>query len=349
MKPLKININNCRYKAMIGVGGIGSGRFFLLDGDFTLGREESRGGRFLDTRDYCKLHIISHYVKVLLGKDFKVIPVGKIGDDDIGRTLYDEMRDVGMDLSFVKYDKDSPTLFSFCFVYPDGSGGNMTTNDSACSKIDAGYVKKALPEFERYAHAGIVLAAPEAPMPAREMLLELGAQHHFFRVASFTSEEMSYVMQSGLFLNIDLLAINIDEAAAAVDMTIEDNDPLTVIKAVTKTFSEINPRLSISITNGSRGSWTWDGRTLNHVPALKTDVKSTAGAGDAFLAGLVAGLTGGLSLQDAQHLANLTAGVSVQSPHTINWELDKNSLVKLAEFSDGNIKKNVIRLLEDEL
>ena len=45
---------------MIGVGGIGSGVFFALDGNHTLGREESRGGRFLDRRDYCKLHIVSH-------------------------------------------------------------------------------------------------------------------------------------------------------------------------------------------------------------------------------------------------------------------------------------------------
>ena len=50
---------------MIGTGGVGSGSFFALDGNQTLGREESRGGRFLDCQDYCKLHIISHYVKVL--------------------------------------------------------------------------------------------------------------------------------------------------------------------------------------------------------------------------------------------------------------------------------------------
>ncbi len=44
-----------RYRAMVGTGGIGSGRFFLLQGNQSLGREESRSGRFLDQRDYCKL------------------------------------------------------------------------------------------------------------------------------------------------------------------------------------------------------------------------------------------------------------------------------------------------------
>jgi len=332
---------------MIGVGGIGSGKFFLLDGNHTLGREESRGGRFLDMRDYCKLHIISHYVKVLLGQDFSVIPVGKIGNDDVGRNLFNEMQKTGMNLNYVKYSKDSPTLFSFCFVYPDGSGGNMTTNDSACSKIDADYVKEVLPEFIRYAKEGIALAVPEAPMQAREMLLELGTQHHFFRIASFTSEEMRYVMQTELLLNIDLLAINIDEAAVAADMTVENNNSLSVIKAFIKLFSKMNPDLNISITNGNNGSWSWDGKILNHLPVLKVDVQNTAGAGDAFLSGLIVGKTAGLSLQESQQLATLMASVSVQSPHTINCDLDKSSLFKLAECSNENVNKNVISLLED--
>ena len=91
-QPLRIAPDRGRFRAMVGVGGIGSGSFFLLNGNHTLGREESRGGRFQDRRDYCKLHIISHYVKALLGPGFPVIPVGKVGDDDVGRRLLAEMK-----------------------------------------------------------------------------------------------------------------------------------------------------------------------------------------------------------------------------------------------------------------
>ena len=42
----KTSLNNpiekCLYKAMIGTGGIGAGSLFLLSGNHTLGREESR-------------------------------------------------------------------------------------------------------------------------------------------------------------------------------------------------------------------------------------------------------------------------------------------------------------------
>jgi hypothetical protein len=50
------------FRCLIGTGGVGSGSFFELEGNHTLGREESRAGRFLDRQDYCKLHIITHYV-----------------------------------------------------------------------------------------------------------------------------------------------------------------------------------------------------------------------------------------------------------------------------------------------
>ena len=50
------------YHQLIGVGGIGTGIFFELEGNATLGRNESRPSRLLGVRDYCKLHIVIHYV-----------------------------------------------------------------------------------------------------------------------------------------------------------------------------------------------------------------------------------------------------------------------------------------------
>ena len=89
------------YDVVIGTGGIGSGIFLALEGDHTLGREESRAANLLDQRDYCKLHIVSHYVQQLMGPDFPVIPIGKVGDDDRGRTVTEEMRNAGLDTSYV--------------------------------------------------------------------------------------------------------------------------------------------------------------------------------------------------------------------------------------------------------
>ena len=48
----RIPHENSHYKALIGTGGIGAGSLFLIKGNETLCREESRGGKYLDARDY---------------------------------------------------------------------------------------------------------------------------------------------------------------------------------------------------------------------------------------------------------------------------------------------------------
>ena len=347
MIPLNVDIKTCRYHTLIGVGGIGSGMFFRLNGDATLGREESRSGYFLDRKDYCKLHIIAHYVRALLGPDFHTIPVGRVGDDDIGTRLVQEMAEAGLDTTYVERTQGSQTLFSFCFIYPDGSGGNMTTSDSACSIVDPAYVLRAKGEFERYANRGIALAAPEVSVDAREQLLKLATQNGFFRAASFTSEEMPRVVRSKILESVDLLAINLEEAAAAVGMEVAGNDVQTIIEAAVGAFQKKNPAIQVSVTMGKNGSCCWDGNGVIWMPVRKVKVESTAGAGDAFLAGLLAGITAGLPLHAAQELATLTGGDSVQSIHTINKKLDRDSLRTLSMESWTGISPEVQRLMEE--
>lgn len=320
---MELNVNNLRYQAMIGVGGIGAGSFFALSGNHTLGREESRGGRFLDRNDYCKLHIISHYVQTLLGPEFKAIPIGKVGGDEVGKRLLAEMEEAGLDMWYARYSPGDSTLFSFCFVYPDGSGGNMTTDDSACSRVDAAYVNEAKSEFARFDGRGIALAVPEVPLEAREALLKLGTKHHFFRVASFSCEEIPGAVESGILREVDLLAVNLDEAAAIAGIQAE---PEEIVKAAIAKLKEINPGMLVSITAGSGGSWAWDGSAITYMPVCKVDVQSTAGAGDAHLSGIIAGLAAGLPLAEAQQLGTLVAGLSVTSPHTINKDINRESL-----------------------
>jgi sugar/nucleoside kinase (ribokinase family) len=347
--PLQINISDCRYQAMIGVGGIGSGSFFALRGNHTLGREESRGGRFLDRRDYCKLHIVAHYVKSLLGPEFRTIPIGQVGNDAAGHRLSNEIKDAGLELDYVRRAEGNQTLFSFCFVYPDGSGGNLTTDDSACAKVDVPFVAKAEPEFARHAGRGVALAAPEVPLEARNKLLKLGTEYGFFRAASYLAEEMNTALEIGMLGRTDLLAINVDEAAATAGTSLAEASDfvLEIVEAAVEKLRHLNPGLLISITAGKNGNWSWDGETLVHVPAFPAEVVSTAGAGDAHLAGIIAGLVADLTLPQAQELGTLVAAHSVTSPHTIDKRIDRKSLRAFAEETNAPLCEAVRDLLKD--
>lgn len=345
MPPLKINAGSWRYSAMIGVGGIGSGIFFELEGNHTLGREESRAGRLLDRRDYCKLHIVSHYVKKLLGPEFPVIPVGKVGDDQPGAALIQEMQRAGLVLRYVESAPGEQTLFAVCFVYPDGSGGNLTSDHSACAAVDPDFVGRAEPEFALFEGKGIALAMPEVPLAAREKLLELGTSHGYLRVAAFTSSEMREVVQGHLLRSVDLLALNQDEAATAAGISLETTGSEEIPEQAVRTLQSLNPGLQISITAGAKGSWSWNGKSLARVPAFPTKVVSTAGAGDAHLAGIIAGLTAGLPLASAQELGALTAALAITSPHTINPDVDGAAVTQFAAATRPPVSEQVRELL----
>jgi sugar/nucleoside kinase (ribokinase family) len=351
MAPLNLNLQDCPYQALIGTGGIGSGIFFALDGDHTLGREESRSGRFLDQRDYCKLHIIAHYVKVLLGPAFETILVGKVGGrqdgaaDDWGRRLLEEMRSAGLDTRYVGVCPGEQTMLSVCFLYPDGTGGNLTTSDSACNRVDESYIASVEPEFVRLTGRGVVLAAPEVPLEARRLLLQLGRKYRFFNAASFTSAEMVPAVQMKLLALTDLLSINQDEAASLLGRAAESSSPEVVVEPAILRLSEINPAMRIAITAGKAGSWGWDGACLTHAPAQLVPVASSAGAGDAFLAALIVGTVAGLSWSQSQELASLVSALSVTSPHTIHPGLERTALLTFASQLGVNLSDSVWTLL----
>jgi len=340
-----LKINKLKYSCMIGTGGIGTGTFFTLRGNHTLGREESRGGHFLDRKDYCKLHIVSHYMKVLLGSDFEVITVGRVGNDREGKELIREMKDVGLNTDCTEMADGEKTLFSFCFIYPDGSGGNLTTDNSASSRVTPVYLKKVEKYFKKYRENGIAVALPEVPVETREKLLDMGEKYRFFRVASFTTEEMEMVRRFGILKKVDFLSVNREEAfkAAGIPVDLREKSLETCIH----TLSEINPNLMLIITAGKEGSWSWNGKQINHIPSIKIRVVSSAGAGDAFLAGVLCGLAADLSVGEAQELGNLVGGMSVTSPHTINKEINRKSLLNFAENEKIDIPDRVRLILQE--
>ncbi|HEY5748534.1 MAG TPA: carbohydrate kinase family protein [Chryseolinea sp.] len=345
MKPLTFHKHQLKYTGLIGTGGIGSGKFFQLNGEHTLGREESRSGHFLDIQDYCKQHIILHYVKVLLGDRFNVIPIGKVGEDDTGYRLYHEMKATGFAMDHVQKRADASTLFSFCFYYPDGSGGNLTTDNSASAQVSVEDITKATPEFKALGKKGLAMAAPEVPLASRQALLALAREHGLFCAASFTSEELKQ-MDTSVFAGIDLLAINMDEARALSGKEETTRDEEIVEHMVAK-LRGYHDHMLISVTGGRAGSWCWDGARLHHVPCLSVEVKSTAGAGDAFFSGLLCGLALNLSLPEAQCLATLLAGMSVTSPHTIHKGIDRVSLKTFAGDNGFTFTTSIQNLLND--
>jgi sugar/nucleoside kinase (ribokinase family) len=350
------------YRCLVGVGGIGAGILFALEGNHDLGRNESRLGRLLDVRDYCKLHIVAHYPAVLLGarKDrgpFHVLPVGKVGVDEVGRRLRTEMERAGMDVRFVDAVPGRPTLLSVCFQYPDGGGGNLTTVDSAAALVGERDVDLA----ERWlSPRSIALAAPEVPLAVRLYLLRRAGEKGALRAASLATAEVEEARATGFLSLVDLLALNEDEAAALAGAPFAPDAPEPFLRRVADAALALRPGVRLVVTAGARGAFAFDGAGWTHVPALPVPVASTAGAGDAFLGGLLAGVAAGLPfagngaprtslterpLASALDLAALVAAYKVTSPHTIPPDLTLDTLLAFAREQGVAFGEGLRRLI----
>jgi sugar/nucleoside kinase (ribokinase family) len=300
---------------VFGAGGIGTGIFFHLHEDRTLTRDESRPGRLMDYKDYCKGHIILHYVSVLT-QNIEVYAIGMLGRDSQGEALRAEMQSAGIDTRFVEVTDEARTMFSVCYQYPDGSGGNITTSNSASGLVSPAFIDRCTDGIDENS---LVLAAPEVPLASRIRLLEIAKERKAFTVSSFLAEEAAIFEEAGGFALSDLISINEAEAVAAGG-----------IEEITRKISLVNPALKLIVTAGRKGSYLLENGDISHIAAIPAEIKSTAGAGDAFLGGTIAGLVSNMSFFQAASHGAAAAYFAVTDENTIAKGLTREKMEGLA-------------------
>ena len=319
-----------KIRKIVGTGGIGKGLFFLSHEDETLGRNESRMAELSDAKDYCKLHIVFHYLGRLLAPGIEVIPIGKVGDDENGRLCRKQMKEAGMNVEWVKTSCCRPTMLSICIQYPDKSGCNITSDNSACQEVDAEYIKEAAKTLS-IGRDTVAAALPEVPLLARLELLRYGKEQGAFCAASCGTAEISeFIRQKGPEA-CDLIALNQEETAAFAEM--EYVTGTEEAKQAAKKILGRYPHLCLWLTFGAAGSLLADRNRIEVYSSLPgTFVRNTGGAGDASLAGLLTGYCLGFPLWksakdrpdavSAGELAVLLAGMSVECEDSIHPGID---------------------------
>ena len=341
------------YRQVVGVGGVGAGIFFTLDGNETLGRNESRLGTLLDVRDYCKLHIVIHYIARLLGagteqSTFRVIPVAKVGDDATGQKLTNEMRAAGIETTYIRRMAAHPTLFSVCFQYPDGCGGNITSSNSAAALLSNADIDAIVDLLQP---GSIALAVPEVPLQVRRHFLEVATRRGAFRAASFAAAEVRPARDKGLFELLDLVALNEEEGAEFAGCSFSPDSPESLVRTCQDLLSSSFRNLRVVISAGKLGAYGISAQASAFCPAPKVKVSSTAGAGDSLLGGVLSALaagipfitqTSGSSKQSARvvgsalQLGVLLGSYKCLSPHTIHPDASLDTLIAFA--AEGGIE-----------
>lgn len=335
---------------IVGTGGIGKGILFKLQGDHTLGRSESRLGQLTDYKDYCKLHIILHYAAVFLEGTIPVYAIGRVGCDKEGQQLKQDMSAVGIDVSCVGEDAENPTMYAVCYQYPTGEGGNITTGNSASSRVAPGDIDCFF-RAKAPAGKGLVLAAPEVPLAARLRLLAHGRRQGCCNVAAVLSGEVGAFAAQGGVEQTDILALNFDEATAFAALC--DQQDTDVIARCVTFLQRINPDISVIITQGNKGAVVCQGSLRHQSGCVDVPVRSTAGAGDCLIGTVMAALVMGVPLipcegngsamASALDLGSVASSKKVTCADTIDLSLNRETLACFAQQFTVDFSAEIMR------
>ena len=140
------------------------------------------------------------------------------------------MKNAGMNTAGVSQIADEPTLFSVCFQYPDKSGGNITTSNSAADLVSKEDIDAFFENMPVDGENEIILSVPEVPLAPRIRILEHGRKRGSLNICSVLSGEASGFVSDGNKTS-RFAYVNIDEAIAIVGGNAENRQPVKLHKS----------------------------------------------------------------------------------------------------------------------
>jgi ribokinase len=225
--------------------------------------------------------------------------IGMVGDDPEGRYLIDDLRKEGVDIAGIVGTKVYPT--GQVFIALDREGKRMmfafsgAANALSEADINAKYVASS-----RFLHIAdlknvrpLILAAKKAQDAETKVSLNPGEL-----IAIQGYEEIKELLS-----NVDIFISSRNE----VNQIFRTDNLEYAIRKVLKSGPEV-----AVITLGSEGCIATDSwEVLHRIPAFKTEVVDTTGAGDAFCAGLMTMLVEGQGVLEAARFANAVAALKI--------------------------------------
>jgi fructokinase len=211
--------------------------------------------------------------------------ISRVGNDEKGEKLHDYLENNGIGTDNIQEDRENPTGMVKVMLSEKGSATYEISYPAAWDKIESNdQVLKAVKEADVFVFGSLVCRDEVSRKTLFECLnkakwkvfdLNLRPPHYDLRV-------LNELMQNSDFLKFnDDELFEIAESLGSVYNSLEQN--LMFISEKTNTSS-------ICVTKGNHGAVFLHDEKLYYNSGFKTKVKDTVGAGDSFLASLIAGL-----------------------------------------------------------
>ncbi|MEA2776717.1 MAG: hypothetical protein QOF90_2123 [Acetobacteraceae bacterium] len=237
---------------------------------------------------------------VAAGLGLRVAYIGKVADDQLGEVFRHDINAAGVHFPTAPLVGDAPTARCLILVTPDGQR-TMNTFLGACvtlgeADVDADLVAASAVTYLE----GYLFDPPEAQAAFRKAAEAAHAAGR--RVALSLSDPFCVNRHRTAFLDlvvnqVDILFANETEITALY----ECNSFEEAAEAARKDVA------LAALTRSEAGSLILQGGQTVKVAAEPADVMDTTGAGDAYAAGFLAGLTGGKSLEICGRMGGIAA------------------------------------------
>ena len=223
---------------------------------------------------------------------------GKVGNDALGRFYRDDLDAIGV--RFDGASSSEATGTALVLITPDAQR-TMLTSLGASALLDSPDVQLSSLDGCAYLYVEGYLLPGEGTRRAALAAIE-AAKSRGMRIALTVSDPFVVAQSAQLLWElidgpIDLLFCNEIEAAALVGT----DDMVECARALHRRAT------NIALTLGAKGSVLMHEGTLHPVEGVKVDPVDTTGAGDMYAAGILYGLTHGLSWPEAGRLASHAA------------------------------------------
>ncbi|MBJ7220964.1 MULTISPECIES: aminoimidazole riboside kinase [unclassified Brenneria] len=216
--------------------------------------------------------------------------IGRVGDEPFGHRLQQVLQQERVDTAFLHYDTRHRTSVVLVSLNDDGERQfTFMVRPSADLFLETG----DLPPFSagEWLHCCSIALAAE---PSRSTTLQ--AIREVRRAGGWLSFDAN--LRDDLWPDRTMMLSCVQQALAQADVVKLSDDELKqltgmddITRAIDALSADINPALLV-VTQGKAGAWAGKPGSMSFYAAQAIRAVDTTGAGDAFMAGLLAGLSG---------------------------------------------------------
>ncbi len=220
----------------------------------------------------------------------RVSMLGRVGKDNFGDFLLDNLRANQVDTTLVQRD-DAATGTAIIVV--DANGQNSIVLSPGAN----GQVKPADVDPASLPHPKLVLLQLEIPL---ESVLHAAAVTRGLGARVLLNPAPARPLPDELIAQTDFLIPNETELSLLTDQPVTD---IASAESAARILLAKGAR-TVIVTLGANGALVVTPEQATHVPPFHVDVVDTTAAGDAFIGGFSAALLRGLSLEEAVRYGN---------------------------------------------